>query len=693
MPRSTFRTKTVPWVILGGVAVVLVLYLYIGYPSSHSRISWTQSSIEGLESALSDKAHGRNLRVLIVHGIGEHCIGYSDRLMQGILRELGLRKFTTINRPFLEKLRDRAEEEALAFVKRYRDQGWVPDKPNSRKEAGKELVDHLFELAKGIRVGDIPLADERKVQVDRGTASGQERKREVGTATALQVFADYGLIDSGCARVPLPQSKEDKDFDLDSEHPARVNTCTAISRFADPADSIDCHRLTLDFYHRKTLEELYKKDKAISPPEVPPRRCRETSDAPKDTICTRVQSVDLGFLVTRVLRLPPPDDGIPRQVLLYELTWDPATRWAKQKYTSHDDEFDRDWLNQVLKKEVINNSISDAIMYLGSSRPLIQFPLLTALCKILTDGLEVEGVDAPSVSPDGEEFVCANSNLAAVNGEVFAETNELVILTHSLGTRILFDTLGLLARPEPRETPLGKLVKGLGMNYAYLPPEYVNKISTHLEPTRVALMGSLRKIFVLTNQIPLLEMASLGGPVFSESPTLSPRDIGIDFRRFLENRTELAKRLGHPIEPLQLVAFTDPNDLLSYSLWCWYQGYVLRIQPEMMEQLRKLRRTNSEHEKDFLEAIRTCWRPDSSNKFAGVVSDALRSLWSEAQQELKISEVSVHLQSLRVAGLFTEPSGAHSNYFHDDMIYNLIACGIKEGGRASGPCAENLAGE
>ena len=247
---STRRTKALAWALFAGVIVTLVLYYYLMLPYYRSQISELHLSFQGLESALYDKTHGRNLRVLIVHGIGQHCTGYSDRLMRGTLEWVDAPVSPAIDE-HLEKLRDRVQEEALAFVERYRIQGRLPE------SADKDLALHLGALAKGLAAGDIPLAHERKDPVDGEL--GLERQRESKAAKDLQLFVKYGFIDSACRRLPLPQSVELADFDSVSEDLARINTCSAISRFAHTEGDIDCDRLTLDFYDGSELMGLAKK--------------------------------------------------------------------------------------------------------------------------------------------------------------------------------------------------------------------------------------------------------------------------------------------------------------------------------------------------------------------------------------------------------------------------------------------------
>lgn len=657
-------------VLFGGIVVYYKLLL----PYYQSQILSVQHTFKGIKSTLGEHSDGRDLRVLIVHGIGEHCIGYSDRLMRGILKELGAPAITPIDEQ-LGKLPSRIHERALAFIERYSDQMKLSDS----SDIG--LSKNLGLLADGIKSGGIALASQR---ID-GFNSPPNLALEEKAARVLQLFVKYGLIDSGCMRIPLPQSQGSDKFDAKSEHTARNNTCVALNRFASDEEHIKCYRLTLDFYGTDQLMRIARKHGEINLPDFPPERCPEDSPVPDDTSCAVIVTKELGFLYTRTLRLAQ-HDGTSRLVRFYELTWDPATRWAKHRYTSQDGAFNRDLFNDRLKARIVNNSISDAIMYLGSSRTLIQFPLLSALCMIVTDRLGGEAASPPKALAVADEFRCGQSDLVAADVESFAQANEVVIITHSLGTRILLDTLGLLAQLKSPTNFLAMLSGDLRLNHAHISPEDVDRIRMQLRSMHNALMGSLRKIFVMTNQVPLFEMASLAGPVIGQSRGLDFRDIGKDFDRFLEIRKEFAS------EPLQLVAFTDHNDLLSYSLRCWYQSQVLYESPAYLSIYNELLEDDPELDQPFSDAIKLC-RPAYPDDES--IAPAVQSLWQQVESERRfiLSEVSIQIHGARLPSIAADPAGVHSNYFDDDLVNRLIVCGANEGTEAPGPCLGGSAGD
>ena len=76
---------------------------------------------------------------------------------------------------------------------------------------------------------------------------------------------------------------------------------------------------------------------------------------------------------------------------------------------------------------------------------------------------------------------------------------------------------------------------------------------------------SVKSIFALTKQLPLFA-------VRNTSPFRNrDYDIGTEFRGFLAFRNDVAS----PVEPLKIVSFHDPDDVLSYNLDCWYGQSVV----------------------------------------------------------------------------------------------------------------------
>lgn len=357
--------------------------------------------------------------------------------------------------------------------------------------------------------------------------------------------------------------------------------------------------------------------------------------------CMVVRKKRLGFIRTMDYVM---QKGDPKQtrLRLYEVVWDPATRWAKTNYIYFLDHLHDDMrllMNSSLKRVIINDSITDAVLYISEYKRHMQIPILIAMCKILMGSGVVD-----------DENIVFGCDLSRVKQE-FMETNEVAIISHSLGTRMIFDTLGLIADDRF--------------------PEYVGRVldvpvDEELNEAAREASGifhrSTATIFTLANQIPILEMGlvrnrgdyvnmrarkDLNG---SRPP---PADLGSGFDDFLQKRIHgglsgdgVGNKSREEMPALQVVAFSDENDLLSYNLKCWYYLSVIR----------------------FKDGVR------GKSKFDNCGTGEEQAFWRTVEEQITITEVLVNL-GFRVPGLFADPIGAHSNYWQAEEVHRLIACG------------------
>jgi hypothetical protein len=203
-----------------------------------------------------------------------------------------------------------------------------------------------------------------------------------------------------------------------------------------------------------------------------------------------------------------------KRVIFYEVTWSMATENIKTNTFEPDfrQEGSRQLINHALKKNLVDLSLSDAVLYAGKYRAQIQRPVRFALNHL-------------------------QSRLGA--------GDRVAIITFSLGSYVLFDTLEQI-RSEGRQ-PMAA-----GMQ----------KIADRTE-----------QIFMFANQLPLLELSELTAPEPAAATALSlsaeqvrpnPLRAFLEQRRLQPNATQPEIRTAPP--PLQVVAFSDPNDLLSYKL-------------------------------------------------------------------------------------------------------------------------------
>ena len=159
----------------------------------------------------------------------------------------------------------------------------------------------------------------------------------------------------------------------------------------------------------------------------------------------------------------------------------------------------------------MNWSLSDAVLYTGKYKEHMQYPIMRAVEIVTGDGL--------------------------------GANDELAVITHSLGSRMTFDTLDNMVNGTPilGETNYDKTAA----------PELIRRTTS---------------IFMCANQLPLLALADAEKPVAHP-----PRLVHLGLRRFLRKHADIRARhvklANEPAEPpLRVVAFSDPNDLLSYPL-------------------------------------------------------------------------------------------------------------------------------
>lgn len=152
-------------------------------------------------------------------------------------------------------------------------------------------------------------------------------------------------------------------------------------------------------------------------------------------------------------------------------------------------------LNARFKDGLIDDCLPDALIYEGAARETMQLRMREAVLQVWSGARP----DAP-----------------------------LVVISHSMGSKILFDTL-LRMTQEPA-----------GSGAAVLARQAVQR---------------MRLLVMAANQLPLL---SLAGQLPAANTTAAAAD---SLQQLLRQRRTLAAA-----PPLTIVAFTDPNDLLSCTL-------------------------------------------------------------------------------------------------------------------------------
>ncbi len=204
--------------------------------------------------------------------------------------------------------------------------------------------------------------------------------------------------------------------------------------------------------------------------------------------------------------------------MFYELTWSPITQSDKD-LLAFDKEQDyvlrRAAVNQAMRT-FVNDIAPDPLAYAGSKREPILASVSQSVCWMAARSW--------GELPELTENTACGPNLPAF-GSRFA-VDDMVIITHSLGSRATLDALQSMADLPIRTDP--KLA------------EFADELAR-----------SDLQVFMLSNQLPLLEAGREGQQVVGQNAAYcgpNPTKPG----RFLEQT--------------RIIAFSDPNDLMSYPV-------------------------------------------------------------------------------------------------------------------------------
>jgi hypothetical protein len=267
-------------------------------------------------------------------------------------------------------------------------------------------------------------------------------------------------------------------------------------------------------------------------------------------------------------------------LLFYELTWSPISDEAKKVIEFDSSEaysYRRAGLNKSLKS-FMNQTVPDLLVYEGPEGQLINKAVGQSVCWMFKD----EWADLPE---GGQHFCDFHDQRIGQN----IRQDDYFVVTHSLGSRITLDTFN---------------------NYAVMRENCPG--CKYPQSMSAALKDETLTVFMMANQLPLLQVGHV-------KPALTGK---ID-NYCSPAGAHYADRL---IGKTRIVAFSDPNDILSYP-----------IPPDYAE--------------NYIDS-RTC--PEIVNV------------------ELNIA------QTTDVFGMleFANPLEAHSGYQEDDRVIQIISAGL-----------------
>lgn len=243
-----------------------------------------------------------------------------------------------------------------------------------------------------------------------------------------------------------------------------------------------------------------------------------------------------GFLKVSQFATRSPSSSVRGKLLrVYEITWSPTTESLKRTAFKYDDEYKvpRASFNRALKRDLMNDSFGDAVLYIGTQamKDAIQYPVEQALCIVTNDSALDNAKDGA-----GAAFCEFAPHLDKDFG--------FAVLTHSLGSAILFDVMQRLT--EGQSTSLGG--------------EDSQQSTENAKATVKEFENGIYHVFMMANQIPLIQLAA--NKICDDDRKLG--SLSSSLGNFLA-------RLGSYLPPIErrlrtIVAFNDPNDLLSYPI-------------------------------------------------------------------------------------------------------------------------------
>lgn len=221
-------------------------------------------------------------------------------------------------------------------------------------------------------------------------------------------------------------------------------------------------------------------------------------------IALRSTTIDVTFLTWSALTTP----------------YKAALTYDHSKHYGGDFPYARATLNRELKRGLINDCVTDVVVYGGPNGVNIRHAAQEAVCDSI--GGRVEGTTC-NVPPGGSPAA-------------------LAFVTESLGSKLVFDAImevWTAAEKSDDKTAVDRVANGL---------------------------AATRMMYMVANQLPLLDAAgtATAGAIWDASPR-QPATHG-NTRHVFDLFSRARRTAARTIEPMTLVAFSDPNDLLSYRI-------------------------------------------------------------------------------------------------------------------------------
>ncbi|MEE8288856.1 MAG: hypothetical protein V3R25_05530, partial [Nitrosomonadaceae bacterium] len=213
------------------------------------------------------------------------------------------------------------------------------------------------------------------------------------------------------------------------------------------------------------------------------------------------------------------------KLVFYELTWSEINNGRKKILAydmSGDYAFHRAFVNEKIKR-ITNDFIPDQMLYVGGTRTDILTSFIQAFCWMVSMSWD----DLPVTANQA----CGVADLLSAN--VSMKKDHYAFISHSLGSRIIIDGLQRIsAKLSDKESKRRKLLAT---------DEFIQAFQQLRLP-----------IFMLANQLPLFQ-------VTRETPEITGQHDAYC-------RAEGEHYNLRTLSDTDIIAFNDPNDILSYTI-------------------------------------------------------------------------------------------------------------------------------
>ena len=277
------------------------------------------------------------------------------------------------------------------------------------------------------------------------------------------------------------------------------------------------------------------------------------------------------------------------------LLWAPLTEGIKCKLAQDERGTPEKQAFAGFARDFIDNKLGDVVLYGGTFRENVMRPSVQAALCHVTGGV---------ASADGK--TCAPG----------AYNDPTVIITHSLGGYMLMDAIDDELRKEACDSGAGNTAAG-------------------------KILANTDYIYMMANQIALLDLTRLHAYSHHFQETPRPSEIAMRFAKCwtaAPPKSPTLVRANGVEEPAtrQIVAFTDPNDILSW-----------RLRPQDLK----------------------FPRPD--------------------RRSVKLTNIYLSNGEFSVPLFISDPTKAHTGYFDNQTVMNLLLCGASNG--AADACPASVA--